>query len=438
MPLEKRPSEQFNIGWECCDRWVELGHGQRPAIHHGSGTLTFSELRDLSNRIGNGLRSLGLHPGERFLIRLPNIPRFHAAVLGGLKVGAVPIPTPTLLQAGELEHILRLGDVRLVITSDNLAEPVREAMANVPSVRSVVCQGEAGPGEVSFDALIDESSRSLPRPTTTLDDPAFVLFTSGTTGRPKGIAHAHRAFNIAAGSPGARWALGLQPDDIVFQPHDLAWSYSFGCGFLFPLHAGASVVAFSDRIPVKDLFSWIERYRVSVFLSVPSLYRALLALPNVERGHDLSSLRRAISAGEPLTRHTYAEWKRRIGVDIFEHIGQAELSVFVANQVEERPVPGSLGRPLPGYDVAVLDEDGNECVGRPGELAVRDDNPALFYEYIGMPERWSENHRNGWYLTGDIARVDDKGRSEEHTSELQSHSFISYAVFCLKKKKQKE
>lgn len=409
VTLQEKLPAHFNIGWECCDRWVEQGKGDRPAIHYEDRTLSFRELQELSNRIGNGLSSLGLREGERFLIRLTNVPEFHAAILGGLKVGLVPIPTPTLLRERELEHIMKVGEVRLVLTDDMLAEPIRGVAPKVASLRDIVCLGKPGPDEVSFHDLVEAASPFVARPTTGVDDPSFVLFTSGTTGQPKGIAHAHRAFNIAVGNPAGRWGIGLRPDDIVLQPHDLAWSYTFGCGFLFPLHAGASVVAFSERIPLEEIFARIERHRVTIFLSVPSLYRAVLALPDIENSFDLSSLRHCISAGEPLTRHSFFEWRRRVGVDILEHIGQAELSMFLANQVHQGAEPGSMGRPLPGYDVAVLDDQGNECVGKIGELAVRDDNPALFSEYLGQPDKWAENHQNGWYLTGDMATIDEDG-----------------------------
>ncbi|MFZ1059122.1 MAG: acyl-CoA synthetase [Candidatus Rokuibacteriota bacterium] len=408
-PPAEGPPGQFNIGWECCDRWVENGYGEQVAVRFGDQCLSFSELRDLSNRIGNALLSCGLGRGERFLIRLPHIAEFYATVLAGLKIGSVPIPAPMLFRERELERVLTAADVRLVVTDDTLADPIRSIRAKIPTLRHILSVGKPGPDEVSFEEVVARASPSLIHCRTGINDPAFVLFTSGTTGQPTGIAHAHRAFNIARGNPCGRWAMDLQPDDVVFQPHDLAFSYSFGCGFLFPFHCGASVVASRERVPPEKVFEWIEKFKVTIFVSVPTMYRALLAVDGAEKRFDLSSLRRCISAGEPLSPRTYFEWKKRIGIEILEHIGQAELQMFCANVPQIGIKPGSLGKPLPGYRVAVLDEEGRECVRQVGHLVVGEDNPALFYEYVRMPEKWRETHRNGWYYTGDLAMVDGEG-----------------------------
>lgn len=203
--------------------------------------------------------------------------------------------------------------------------------------------------------------------------------------------------------------MGLGPDDVVFQPHEMAWSYTMGPGFLYPLGQGSSIVASGGKIPTEEVFSWIERHRVTVFATVPTLYRSLLAIPRIEENVDLSSLRFCMSAGEALSASTYREWKDRIGVELLDHLGQGELSMFIANPPHLPPRVGSLGLAIPGYEVAVLDELGNRSVDQVGALAVAEDTPALFYDYLGMPEKWEENHRGGWYLTGDLARMDEDG-----------------------------
>jgi acyl-coenzyme A synthetase/AMP-(fatty) acid ligase len=159
----------------------------------------------------------------------------------------------------------------------------------------------------------------------------------------------------------------------------------------------------------ENALEWVDRYRVTILAAVPTFYRAVLSQQGIENSSDISSLRHCTSAGEPLTTDTYHEWKRRMGVDLLDHIGQGESSMFCANTPEGDVIPGSVGRPLPGYDVAVLDDRARAVVGEVGELAIRDDNPALFFDYIGMPEKWAATHRDGWYLTGDLARVDDDG-----------------------------
>jgi acyl-coenzyme A synthetase/AMP-(fatty) acid ligase len=203
--------------------------------------------------------------------------------------------------------------------------------------------------------------------------------------------------------------MGLTPEDVVFQPHEMAWSYSMGPGFLYSLGQGAAIVASGGKVSPQDVFKWLARFPVSVFASVPSLYRKLLSSRSATTSINLPSLRYCMSAGEPLSQQTCDEWKRTVGVELFNHLGQGELSMFIANPPHLPPRRGSLGLPIPGYDVAVLDERGNRCTGQVGLLAVGADNPALFYEYLGMPDKWEESHQNGWYLTGDFAEMDSDG-----------------------------
>ena len=399
----------FNIAVACCDRWVEEGHGDRPAIHHGDEVLSYRDLQTRVNRLAGGLGSLGLGPGERYLIRLPSIPEFYAAFLAGLKIGAVAIPTPQQLREKELRHILTVANVTVVITEETLAEPIRSIREEVPTLEHVVCLSTKDAGEVELSSLVESGGTRSDAHPTRPDDPAFVLFSSGTTGVPKGIAHAHRGFNLAAGDPCGRIGMALEPGDVVLQPHDPSWSYSLGCGFLFPLREGASIVANSGLVRPDNALEWVDRHRVTILAAVPTFYRAVLSQQGIENSSDVSSLRHCTSAGEPLTTNTYHEWKDRMGVELLDHIGQGESSMFCANTLVGGVVPGSVGKPLPGYQVAVLDDNGREVIDEIGELAIRDDNPALFYDYLGMPEKWAATHRHGWYLTGDLARVDDEG-----------------------------
>jgi len=399
----------FNITASCVDRWVEDGHGNAPAVRLEKATISYQELQERVNRLGNGLRELGLGRGDHYLIRLPGGLPFYTAFLAGLKFGAVAIPTPQLLRARELKHILTVADVKLVITSEELAEPIRTLREKVSDLKAVVCHETREPAEIDFERLVEAGGADLAPATTTPDDPAFMLFSSGTTGTPKGIAHAHRGFNLAAGDPVGKVGMGLNRDDVVLHAHDPAWSYSLGCGFLFPLREGASIVGSPERIHPKSILKWVEDHSVSILACVPTFYRAVLAEAEAEAGRDLGSLRYCLSAGEPLTTSTFFEWQSRVGVPILDHIGQGETSMFCANVPNREPRPGSIGKPLPGYDVAVVDDDGDKVVGAVGHLVIRDDNPGLFYDYLKMPEKWAETHRNGWYYTGDLAREDDDG-----------------------------
>jgi len=371
--------------------------------------VSYRQLQEQVDRLGNGLKALGLARGDRFMIRLSGGVSFYAAFLAGLKLGAVAVPTPELLRERELSHIINTAGVRLVVTSDALAGPIRALRVDHHTLETVVCLGGTEPSEVDFEGLIDEADPHLYAVDTTPDDPAFVLFSSGTTGVPKGIAHAHRAYNMAAGNPVGREGMGLVPSDVVLHPHDPAWSYSLGCGFLFPLMEGASVVSATVRIPPDDILTWVERHSVSILACVPTFYRAILAQRDVERGRDLSSLRHCLSAGEPLTTSTFHEWQARMHSPILDHIGQGETSMFCANIPGGQTMPGSIGKPLSGYVVAIVDDEGDEIVGEIGHLVISEDNPGLFCEYLNMPDKWAATHSNGWYYTGDLARQDEDG-----------------------------
>lgn len=408
ISFEELPAS-FNIAAACVDRLVEDGEGDRTAILFGDQSISYQDLQGQVDRLGNGLKSLGLERGDRFLIRLAGAVEFYVAFLAGLKIGAVAIPTPELLRERELRHIMTVSDVRVVITSDRLAGPIRALRDDISSLRQVVCLGTGEPREVDLTDLMDRNDDNLVGEETSPRDPAFILFSSGTTGAPKGIAHAHRAYNIALGDPCGTEGMGLSFTDVVLHPHDPAWSYSLGCGFLFPLSEGASIVVSPARIPPEDILHWVETHSVSILACVPTYYRAILSHAGLEDGRNLASLRYCLSAGEPLTTNTFHEWQRRMGVPILDHIGQGEVSMFCANTPKGEIKPGSIGKPLTGYEVAVVDDNGEEIIGEVGHLVIRDDNPGLFYEYLGMADKWAETHRDGWYYTGDLAQKDASG-----------------------------
>ncbi|MGH8916248.1 MAG: AMP-binding protein, partial [Acidimicrobiia bacterium] len=182
--------ESFNIAAACCDRWVEEGHGDRTAIRDGDTVIAYRDLQVRVNRLGNGLRSLGLGPGDRYLIRLSPRSDFYTAFLAGLKIGAVAIPTPQQLREKELRHIVNTAAVRVAVTEEGLAGPIRSIRDEVPTLEHVVCLDTKDPAEKEMSSLMDASDSRLTVHPTRPDDPAFVLFSSGTTGVPKGIAHA--------------------------------------------------------------------------------------------------------------------------------------------------------------------------------------------------------------------------------------------------------
>lgn len=401
--------DRVNMATLAIDRHVVEGRGDRVAIFNGEKTYTFAQLADLSNRFGQALRSLGVMQGDHFVVRLGTTVECLVAVLGGMKIGAVPIPTNVMLTAKEMEHILTNSDAVAAVSSPDLLGPVVAAQGRCPRLRHLIVVGEAKSGQHSYHRLLAQASGELIPADTGKDDPAFVLYTSGTTGVPKGVEHAHR-WLIGTGDPVVKVLMRLTPEDVCLQPQDISFMYAFGCNFFYPFYAGASVVRYPGRFEPQQVLEYIARYRVTVFSAVPTIYRRLLAECREIKGYDLNSLRLCLSSGEPLPADTLQEWRGYFGVEIYDCLGQSESHIFLGNVPGMKIKPGSLGKPLPKIVVNILDDDGNECLpGKPGHLVVREDFPGLCLGYHKTPDRWRALIKGGWYYTQDYAYRDADG-----------------------------
>jgi len=399
--------ERINIASWVVDRHVGEGRGDKVAVVAEGRVYTFRALRDLSNRFGNAVRGLGVGQGDHVLLRLgTNLPCM-IAILGSMKVGAVPIPTSPLLREHETEIILRNSDAVAAVSTPELVGPIEAVRERCPTLEHVILVG--GGGDLAWERLLEQASGALTPEATHRDEPAFTVYTSGTTGEPKGVEHAHR-WIIATGDPITKVMMRLGPDDVCFQPQDWSFIYALGCNFLFPFHAGASVVLPSGRFDPEEALVTIERHRVTVFCAVPTIYRMILNAHGPESRGRFGSLRMGVSAGEPLPADTWKEWQERFGVTIYDGMGQSESHIFLANRIGMPIKPGSMGKPLPSYEVAIVDDEGKpQPPGEPGHLVIRNDHPGLTLGYRKHPERWAELHRRSWYYTKDFAYADEDG-----------------------------
>jgi acyl-coenzyme A synthetase/AMP-(fatty) acid ligase len=268
--------------------------------------------------------------------------------------------------------------------------------------------GEPAEGQISFYDLMDKASRYLDIERTGPDDMAFFCYTSGTTGMPKGAVHAHRW--AIGNDPNAFYWQAFQPDDIMAHTGALSWIYPLGNAFIYAWRNGASVLLYEGRFDPERWFELMERYQVTNLACVPTGYRMFLTVKDFEKRWDLSSLRHCISAGEPLNPEVISEWKKLLGIQIYDGIGMTECMVYLSNIPGMDIKPGSCGRPQPGHNCSVVDENGVPVKqGELGTLAVSDDDPGLFLEYWNKPEKTAECFRNGWFLTGDTLFVDKDG-----------------------------
>jgi acetyl-CoA synthetase len=401
--------ERINIAAATVDRRVAHGAGDRVAFYFGDERLTYRELQRRVNQCGNALARIGIGRGDRFFIRSHNRPEYVITALAGFKIGAVPIPTNSLFRSWEIEYLVNNSQAKAAFTTPDLVGPIAEVLPRCPSLKHVVMFGHDGAGHLTFDDLVAGASDELTAADTAADDLAFIIYTSGTTGRPKGVQHAHR-WIVGTGDPIVRFLLQLSPQDIVLAPLEISFMYAWGCAFIYTLYAGCASVLYPRRFDVEGALAAIQAYRPTRFLGVPTIYRMILSRPGIEREYDLSSLRIALSGGEPLPAATYHEMKQRFGIEIFDSIGQTEIHNYIGHWPGVPVKTGSMGKPFPGHVVKILDDEGQEVpVGTVGHLAIKNDNPGLTLGYRNADELWQRVNRGGWFFTGDLAYTDPDG-----------------------------
>jgi benzoate-CoA ligase family protein len=406
--------EELNIASYVIDRHVEEGRGARVAAWAAGRAYTFADLRALTNRFANALCALGVGAGDHVMLRLGTSLDTLVAILGTIKAGAIVIPTSFLFRDHEIEKILLNSEAVVAISTPELLGPIEAVSARTPMLRDIILAGADalavdGSRKLALERLMAAASPEFAPARTHREQPAFVIYTSGTTGDPKGVQQAHR-WLIGAGDPYNREMVRMGADDVCYQPQDWSFIYPLGSGCLFPLMEGAAIVVPHGRFTPEAAFETIERDRVTILDAVPTIYRMMLAVPDAERRYRLDSLRACVSAGEALPADTFNEFSRRFGVTIYDGIGQTETHIFIGNRIGMEIRPGSMGKPLRGYEAAVLDDDGRaQKRGAPGHLVFRNDHPGLTLGYRKGAARWAAVNREGWYYTQDIAYVDADG-----------------------------
>ena len=405
--------KNYNIGVDVVDKHAASKNKNKIALYWENAAghtarYTFWDIKNLSNKFGNVLHTLGLKKGDRFLIRLPNIPAFQIAFIGGVKIGAVPIPSSVMFREHEVEYRINDSSAKAVITTPKYAKEVHAIKKNCKTLQHIIIVGEAGTGELSFDDLMKDASVHLDIEKTKSTDIAFFCYTSGTTGNPKGAVHLHRW--VPGNDPSVLyWQNGLETD-IVAHTGDLNWIYPLGNGFLYTWRWGISTFVYDGKFDPVRWFELLEKYRVTNLASVPTAYRMFLTVTDAEKKYDLSSLRHCISAGEPLNPGVIKEWKRRFGLDAYDGIGMTEVMVYLSNMKDMNIKLGSCGKPQPGHICALLNDEGKPVpVGETGALAVKKTDPGLFREYWNKAEKTQESFRGDWFLSGDVLYQDEDG-----------------------------
>ncbi len=405
--------DNYNIGYDCVDKHTETEKKNKIALYWENeqgfkDKFTYNDLKNLTNKFGNALKNIGFKKGDRFLIRLPNIPHFQISFLGGVKIGAIPIPSNIRLKAGDIEYRIKDSGSKSVITTPRYVKEVNEIKENCPTLENIIVIGEAYENQYSYDNIMKSASNNLDIEPTNKDDMAFFSYTVVNTGNFNAAVHLHRW--VPVNDPSVLFWQQVKEDDIIAHTGDLNWVYPLGNGFLFPWRHGCSTFIYGGRFHPEHWFELIERYNISNLASVPTAYKMLVEVKDAEKKYDLSHLKHCISAGELSSPEITKKWKQKFNLDIYEGIGMTEIMVYLSNFNGMKIKQGSYGKPHPGKICTILSKEGKPLKrGEHGVLAIKQSDPGLFKEYWNNPDKTMKKFKNGWFITGDMFYQDNDG-----------------------------
>jgi benzoate-CoA ligase family protein len=408
MALSLHATDRYNATSDLLDRNLEEGRADKVAIRTPSGQWTYSEVVSASNRLGSALLGLGLEAENRVLMAVLDSMEFAASFFGTIKAGGIPVPVNTNLTADDYAYMLNDSRAKFAIVSGPAADAMREARRKTRYPRHLVVIGEATAGELSYADVTGAASDQLSPADTTSDDMCFWLYSSGTTGRPKGVVHLQHDMRFCVDAY-AKGVLGMDENDVTFSVSKLYFAYGLGNGLYFPSSVGATTVLLADPPTPRVVLDMTRQFRPSIYFAVPTSYaNTLAAAESTWRSADFSSVRVCVSAGEPLAGSVLRRWKERTGVDILDGIGSTECChIFISNRLDDVR-PDSSGTVVEGYEARLVDETGRELgAGEPGTLLVKGDS--LCALYWRQHQRTKETILGEWIKTGDIYVQDETG-----------------------------
>lgn len=397
----------MNASVDFIDANLSAGRAARVAVVDAADgrELTYADVAHGVNRAGHALRRLGVRPEERVMALLPDCPEFIFVFFGAIRIGAVAVPVNTLLTPPEYEYLLNDSRARVLVIHERFLEKIEGVRGSLRHLQHIVVVGDGQPRYPRLADLMEPESGGLDAVEMNADDAAFWLYSSGTTGFPKGAVHLQHDMRCCAESFGAG-VLGLTAADRTFSVAKLFFAYGLGNALYFPFSVGGSTILLPEKPEPHRVFEVTRRWRPTVFYAVPTAYAALLAAMDGGAAYDFSSVRVCSSAGEPLAASLYERWRTRTGVELLDGIGSTEvLHTFIANRIG-RVRPGSSGEIVPGYDARIVDGDGRDLpAGDIGDLLIKGESTCSCY--------WNKQDQTRRTILGEWIRTGDKYSRDE-------------------------
>lgn len=405
----------FNWAFDVVDRWADTPQQLAMLWLDTPGherEITFAEFRRRSNQVANALEQLGVQRGDRVFVMLPRLVEWWEAMLGIMKLGAVSMPGTTLLTPKDIAYRTQAAEARVVLTDAANAAKFDEVRAQCPTLAvSMVVGGERN-GWISYEAAVSAASDQRARQPTSSADPCMIYFTSGTVGYPKMVLHTHASYPIGHTITGKYW-LDLQPDDLHWNMSETGWAKAAWSNLFGPWNMGAALFTYDGRgkWSATETLDLLQRYPITTFCAPPTIYR-MLVLEDLS-SYEFPHLRHCTGAGEPLNPEVIDTWRAATGLTIRDGYGQTETVLLCGNFPPLEVKPGSMGKPSPGFEVAIVGDQGQVLPpGAEGDIAVKvaPQRPiGLFQEYWRNPEATDNARRGDWYITGDRAYMDQDG-----------------------------
>lgn len=399
--------EKFNAAERFVDWNVEQGRGNKVAIYHKDDEITYQQVLDNVNRTGNALKSLGIEMENRVMILALDCPEFVYTFFGAMKIGAVPVPINTIMMPKDFLYLLNDSRAKAIVVSNELLPSILEIKDELKFLKNIIVIGGPVEGAIDFYELINSFPTECATAPTSSDDAAFWLYSSGSTGFPKGTIHLHHDMCYSSECY-AKGILGFSENDRTYSVARLFFAYGLGNGLYFSFYFGGSIILHPDRPQPDHVYSVLTKYKPTIFFGVPTSYNAMLQVQGAKEKYDLSSIRLAASAGEALPGTVWKQWRDMWGIEILDGIGSTEIThIYISNRIGESR-PDCSGKLVPGYEAKIVDGDGNPVpTGEAGILMMKGESIAA--SYWNKHEKTKNTFEGQWFNTGDQYYQDEEG-----------------------------